>query len=366
MTEKLFILLRLGLDLTVVEDEDIDTFRNLQENEWESIRSLASEQGVSGVCFAGVQKVVNSLGVDGVKYTDIMSYLKWLGTTAKRNQFNDSQLTTTKRLAEALGRQDVKLMLMKGQANGLNYPNPMHREKGDIDCFLIKNGRCAYTEGNRIAKELGLSVDESWYKHSVINANGESVENHQYFVHTRDGKRGKNLDKTLREFVFVDKYETYPDSEILLPPVMFNALFLTYHALAHFVSEGMHLKQIVDWVMFIKKYGNDIDWAALRKMCDEFNLRVFLECTNLIASKYFRLTNVTALSAEYADLSERIITSIFNDKDFVFGSGEGNWHNRWHLITNLFKYRWKYEDVYETSIWKQIWYYATGFIFKTE
>ena len=145
MTEKLFILLRLGLDLTVVEDEDIDTFRNLQENEWESIRCLASEQGVSGVCFAGVQKVVNSLGVDGVKYTDTMSYLKWLGTTAKRNQFNDSQLTTTKRLAEALGRQDVKLMLMKGQANGLNYPNPMHREKGDIDCFLIKNGRCAYS-----------------------------------------------------------------------------------------------------------------------------------------------------------------------------------------------------------------------------
>lgn len=366
MEEKLFIILRLGLDITNTSDEPIRLFKGMTEKELEELRLLSQEQGVGGICFSGIQKVITALGQEGQSLMDTMAYLKWLGMTAKRAQLNEQQIQTTERMAEEWGKEGIKMVLMKGQANGLNYPNPMHREKGDVDVFLIRDGRCAYAEGNEAARKMGMHVDDSWYKHSVISANGESVENHQYFVHTRDGKRGKNLDKTLRELVFVDKYETYPDSEILLPPVMFNALFLTYHALAHFVSEGMHLKQIVDWVMFLKKYGNDIDWVALRKMCEEFNLRVFLECTNLIASKYFRLTNVTSLFAEYADLSERIMTSIFNDKDFVFGSGEGNWHNRWHLITNLFKYRWKYEEVYETSIWKQIWYYATGFIFKTE
>ena len=109
-----------------------------------------------------------------------------------------------------------------------------------------------------------------------------------------------------------------------------------------------------------------IDWDQLYQLCDKFSLRVFLECMNFIAMRYLMVSFSIVTTTKDTDLSEKIMTSILNDKDFVFGSGKGNWHNRLHLITNLFKYRWKYEEVYETSIWKQIWYYATGFIFKTE
>ena len=366
MEEKLFIILRLGLDITNTSDEPIRLFKGMTEKELEELRLLSQEQCVGGICFSGIQKVITALGQEGQSLMDTMACLKWLGMTAKRAQLNETQLQTTKALAGEWGKHGIKMMLMKGQANGLLYPNPMHREKGDVDVFLIRDGRCAYDEGNETARQLGFHVDDSWYKHSQIAVKGENVENHQYFVHTRDGKRGKNLDKTLRDLVFVDKYETYPDSEILLPPVMFNALFLTYHALAHFVSEGMHLKQIVDWTMFLKQEGKSIDWPQLYAMCEKYNLRVFLDCMNYIALKYFRVQGIFSTSSEMSQLAEKIMDSVLHDKDFVFSSGESGWANRRHLIKNLFKYRWKYEDIYGISIWKQLWYYATGFLFKTE
>ena len=366
MEEKLFIILRLGLDITNTSDEPIRLFKGMTEKELEELRLLSQEQGVGGICFSGIRKAITALGQEGQSLMDTMAYLKWLGMTAKRAQLNEMQLQTTKALAGEWGKHGIKMMLMKGQANGLLYPNPMHREKGDVDVFLLRDGSCAYAEGNEAARKMGMQVDDSWYKHSQISANGETVENHQYFVHTRDGKRGKNLDKKLRELVFVDKYETYPDSEILLPPVMFNALFLTYHALAHFVSEGMHLKQVVDWAMFLKQENKNIDWQILYKLSDEYKLRVFLECMNMIALRRFRIQGKFSVSSELSQQAEKIMDSVLHDKDFVFSSGESGWANRRHLIKNLFKYRWKYEEVYGISIWKQMWYYASGFLFKTE
>ena len=64
--------------------------------------------------------------------------------------------------------------------------------------------------------------------------------------------------------------------------------------------------------------------------------------------------------------TEKVLHSTLLDKDFVFGSGQGKWKNRWHIVKNLFKYRWKYTEIYQHSILRQLWYYAMGFVFKTE
>lgn len=62
----------------------------------------------------------------------------------------------------------------------------------------------------------------------------------------------------------------------------------------------------------------------------------------------------------------KVICFIFFDKYFVFSSGEGGWANRFHLVSNLFKYRWKYNKIYQENILNQLWYYVSGYLFKTE
>ena len=69
------------------------------------------------------------------------------------------------------------------------------------------------------------------------------------------------------------------------------------------------------------------------------------------------------VKSPYAD---KILHNALYEDDYVFNSGKGGWTNRVHLVKNLFHYRWKYKEIYEESIYKQLWYYATGFLFKTE
>ena len=152
-----------------------------------------------------------------------------------------------------------------------------------------------------------------------------------------------------------------------MPPVQWTAMFLTYHACAHFISEGLRLKQILDWVMFLKVHQRDVDWGAFYAFCDRNHLRVFAEAMNTIAVKYLGIKvqseNYGFKESPYAD---KIMHSALYDEDYVFNSGKSGWANRLHLVKNMFHYRWKYKEIYQTSVWQQLWWYASGYLFKTE
>lgn len=153
---------------------------------------------------------------------------------------------------------------------------------------------------------------------------------------------------------------------VVCPPVQWTAMFLTYHACAHFISEGLTLKQLLDWAMFLNKHQNDVAWEKFYKFCSRHHLSRFADVSTSIAKNYLgiKITNKDIQSD--SPYTERVLRSALYDNDYVFGSGKGNWYNRFHLIRNLWTYRWKYRDIYQMSPLRQLWYYATGFIFKTE
>lgn len=361
--KQLFKLLQLGLQITDASSIDKSVFAVLSKEEWTTIKEMAVKQGVSAIVLDGI----NQLPMDCYHLpTEIK--LKWIGEVMQIEQRNRQQTSVTNEMVGHWRKNGCRVMVMKGQANGVLYPHPEHRSPGDIDCYLINDNKEAYRIGNDIARAFGANVDESWYKHSVINYKGETFENHQFFVHTRDGKRGKQLNKELVEQMIDrnDNSRVIPGTEVDMPPVQWNAMFLTYHACAHFISEGLRLKQIVDWAMFLKAHQNDVEWDVFYAFCERNHLRRFADAMTGIAVNYLgiNISNYEIISeSSYAD---KIMQSALYDEDYVFGSGKGNWYNRFHLIRNLFHYRWKYEEVYQTSAWKQLWWYATGFIFKTE
>lgn len=361
MEKELFTLLRLGLGTGTIEKESLSDFIMLSTEKWRQLIELARKQGALGIIMDGIESL-DSTPYGFTKGLPLKLKLEIIGEVLQIEQQNKTQTTVMTDMAENWCQNGCRVMVMKGQANGIFYPRPEHRSPGDIDCYLFKD----YAVGNEIARMVGASVDESWYKHSVIQYKGETFENHHYFVHTRDGKRGKRLEKELEEELSAQDASFKIQGNVLYPPVQWNAMFLTYHACAHFVSEGLRLKQILDWAMFLNTHQNDVDWTAFYGFCERNHLKRFADAMTAIAVSYIgiKITNTSIVSeSAYAD---KIIHSALYDEDYVFGSGKGNWYNRFHLIRNMFHYRWKYEEIYQTSVWKQLWWYATGFIFKTE
>ncbi|MBO7562339.1 MAG: nucleotidyltransferase family protein [Bacteroidales bacterium] len=368
MEDNLFLLLRIGLEIEHPTDEAINLLAGLTFEEWIQLKELAARQGVAAIAFDGLNSISQQYGKEVM--CPMVSpdqwqvfLLEWMAYLFMFEQSNVLQIQVMNDLAKKWREAGFKVMIMKGQANGTLYPHPNHRSKGDIDCYLFEN----YAKGNEVARQIGAKVDMSWYKHSVISYKGESFENHQFFVHTRDGKGGKLLEKELESLLRVDASEFRELTPwTLMPPVQWTALFLTYHACSHFISEGLNLKQVLDWTMFLKKYQNDVDWNVFYKSCDRHHLSRFADVSTAIAVKYLGIKIDNGNIRVDSPYTEKVLKSALYDDDYVFGSGKGNWYNRLHLVKNLWTYRWKYRDIYEMSPLRQFWYYATGFIFKTE
>ena len=361
MERVLFALLRLGLGNTSVQKENLSDFMMLSAMQWAQLGVIAYKQGVLGIMLDGVE----NLGKTPYGFTrELMSQQKldWIGQVMLIEQENQHQVEVMNDLAWKWMKEGCRVMVMKGQANGLFYLNPYHRTPGDIDCYLFED----YARGNEIARMEGANIDERWYKHSQISYKGELFENHIYFVHTREGRRSKQLQQELEQALLVKGWSTFPESKVLLPPVQWNAMFLTYHACAHFLTEGLRLKQILDWAMFLKAHQHDVDWDAFHEYCDKYHFRRFADAMTAISTNYLGVEIKNKAITTSSPYIKRILNSTLYDEDYIYNASESIWKSRWHVVRNLFKYRWRYKEIYQESVWKQLWLYVSGFIFRTE
>lgn len=362
------MLLGLGVKTITKAEIDINSLVALTEQDWKEVKIMAEIQGVSAIVLDGIITIEDSSG-PGHKAERIVKgdwwksfIIEWIGQMIKIEQANQRQVEIMKDLSSKWQVEGCKVMVFKGQANGAFYPKSDHRTPGDIDCYLFEN----YNKGNIVAKAEGATVDDSWYKHSVISYKGEVFENHLYFVHTRDGKRGKNLEKEL-ERMLLSKDSQFTIKEcVVYPPVQWNAMFLTYHACAHFLSEGLRMKQVLDWAMFLKMHQKDVDWVAFFGFCDKYHLKKFADAITAICVNYLgvRISHKSiTIDSQYA---EAILESTLYDDDYIYSSNKGSWYKRFYVIKNLFRYKWKYDVIYEESIWRQLWYFFSGFLFHTD
>ena len=367
MQKELFMLLRLGLGISTPEKEDISILQGFTQAEWKAIEEMAQSQGIAGIVLDGLAalKAYEGTNKAGVVLPEKKFMIQWIGQVLQNYEArNMQQLLVIDSVQKEWAKEGIRTMIMKGQAMGTYYPEPKHRSPGDIDCYLFGD----YAKGNEVAKTFADSVDEGWYKHSQIFFGGQMLENHQYFVHTREGKSSKELNQVLVDQLKGDSSEfgLLSTTSALLPPPMFNALFLTYHAMTHFLEEGLKLKQILDWAMFLKREADKVDWTEFYRQCDKFHLRRFADVMTDIAVHCLGVGLDNPAVGCSSPYTEQVLKSTFYDEDYVFSSGQGGWTNRWHIVRNLWKYRWKYHKIYQHSILRQLWFYATGYIFKTE
>jgi hypothetical protein len=362
MRNVLLPLLRLGLGYGSAEDGNLSDYIMLPAKKWEALGNLAREQGVLGIMLDGVERL-ESTPFGATRELKVNQKLEWIGEVLQIEQRNLQQIAVMNDLATKWRNNGYRVMVMKGQTNATLYPKPGHRNPGDIDCYLFEH----YSDGNNIARQEGGIVDESWYKHSVISYKGETFENHQYFVHTREGKRSKQLEKELEEALKVDEDEFKQlTPSTVMPPVQWTAMFLTYHACAHFLTEGLRLKQVLDWAAFLMAHQNDVDWCAFYAFSERYHLKTFSETITSICCDYLGVEISNSNIRKNDAFTEKMLNSILYDDDYIYNEREGGWKEKWYIVKNLFRYRWKYEEIYKDSVWKQLWYYTTGYLFKTE
>ena len=362
-----FSLIRFGIGTETLDDKKAEQFLSLSMMQWRKVISLADKQGVSAIAIDGMQRLydIYSKKLKAVSETPV-EWTQWVfecvGTMTQYEQMSRAQRKIISELSEIWSKDGIRMMVFKGQANASFYPKPVHRATGDIDCWLFGDAE----KGDSLLKEAGAIVDNRWYRHSKISYKGETIENHRVMSHTRGSRKKKEMEKELRSMVHGSRLMVIEGcGKALMPTTQFNACFLTYHGLHHFLSEGLRMKQVLDWALFLKAEQDKVDWEAYNDFCKRYKLDKFAAVMNYIAGHYLNV-NIDSRQNEnekVRKLAEKVILSTLYDDDYLFNSGKNDWTVRWLLVKNMLtRDKWKYRDIAHESVCKHLWENFRGFV----
>jgi len=369
LTKLFFLLFRIGLDNDFLLDDSCKELLTLPLKQWCSLLNMAERHGSGAIAFDGVNGLYNTYGKEVKAARESPTeWTQWVFECAGRmslyEQRSSLQKSVIAELVNIWASEEIKMMIFKGQANASFYPIPDHRASGDIDCWLFGDAE----KGDDIMARHGAVIDFKWYRHSKISFRGEIIENHRVFAHTRGHKRNKVMEDEMRTMLTSSDLHTIEGcGDALMPSAQFNACFLTYHGLHHFVSEGLRVKQILDWAVFLQKEQDKVDWNLFNDFCEQYKLDRFAEVMNFIASEYLGVqlkSSDIKVDGSYAD---KIIQSTLYDDDYLFNSGKGDWAVRWLLVKNMLtRDKWKYRDIAQQNVLKQLWCSSMGALFNRD
>jgi len=346
--EALLPLLRRGLGKEAGAADPLP----LDGERWLRVFRQASDQGVLALVWDGVRQLPAAL------QPPRELRLRWAYNVERIEQRYARQRSRAEELARLFAAEGIRTVVLKGLAVSRLYPVPEHRPCGDLDCFLMGG----YERGNRAAEAAGATVARDFYKHSHIDFRGLTVENHRFCTSVRGSRRVKAFERHLQGLLAAAPMQPLPGTELLVPPADFTALFLTRHALMHFLSEGISLRHLCDWAVFIDREGAQVDWAAFREVAAEHDLLRFAEVLSDLSVRCLGVAE-NPLPADGAALADRVLENILSERRPLFNTSASTWTKRLRLVGNFCRSRWKFREVYGRNFLLELVRFPCGFIF---
>ena len=320
--------------------------RSLTSDEWRAIYRDSVEQGVTAVVF----DFVKTLSKSGAP--DMTLLMEWLSAATGVEQTMRRMQIKAEDFAEAMKKREVPVVVLKEMAFAQYYPNPLHRECGDLDCYMMGKKE----EGDRITVELGGKVEEAGYKHSHLYYKGLTIENHRFFTDFDNTPRGILTERVLGELMH-EGQTLIGISKFCCPSANFNALFLLKYAQRHFINEGIRMRHVLDWALFLKGEQENVDWSRVLPMLETTRTALFSGVMTAIAIQYLHIDvhnkGLLAL-AESAEqqMVDAVLADIMGEQPAIYV--DGLWHKTKRILRR-FRRMWKFRSLASESYPRMVW-----------
>ena len=328
-----------------------------QNIDWGTLEALAERHGLSAVLVDGIEKFPED------KRPPKQVLLQWIGETLQGFEYRyELYRRAISEMAAFYNAHGFKMMVLKGYACSLDWPKPEHRPCGDIDIWLFGEQKDADAA---IAKEKGFKIDSGHHHHTVFYWRDFMVENHYDFINVHHNKSNTELEKIFKGLGADDSYsiDIYGE-KVYLPSPNLHALFLLRHAINHFASSEISLRQLLDWGFFVKAHSKEVDWCWLHEVLEHFGMKQMYGIFNAICVEDlgFDLKYFSWVQFELS-LKERVLEEIISPK-------YPNDMPRNIFVRVIYKYRrwkangWKHELCYNESMWSAFWSGVWGHLLK--
>ena len=224
-------------------------------------------------------------------------------------------------IADLLSANNIKYVFIKGVASASYYKESTLRMMGDVDVLI---DRCDTEKVNTLLQKLGYTTNDDIFKedghigykreisgtlsicevHFVINGIPDSLADiFERYI-------GNILDNT--------KEITVANGKCLVPNDFHHGIVLLLHTANHLTNEGVGLRHLCDWAVFVNSLSNDEFVDLFEAPLKEMGLWRFAQLLTICCEKYLGIDKKQWVGEAEESLIGNIIADILTGGNFGY------------------------------------------------
>ena len=224
---------------------------SLKEADWKELYAIAKKQALLGVLFHGIQRLPKELAPEQ------KLLMQWMVMAEMIRKQNIKLFQDSVKVCQNFENEGFANCILKGQGNALLYPDPYMRTLGDIDIYLLGGRKKILKYVDRVCPNQVMR-----YHHVDFPVMKTAIEVHFtpsymfYPIHNR--RMQKWFEEVMGEQC--NHRVSLPDGygKIHVPKVSFNVIYILSHLYRHIFTEGIGLRQLLDYYFVLVKWHTDL------------------------------------------------------------------------------------------------------------
>lgn len=292
--------------------------------EWKELYSIAKQQSLVGICFAGLQKLQRQC-----QCPPEALYLRWMGMAAKIQQQGEKHREVIGRVCELLTTKGIDAIFMKGlvcaeryvvrgaASDTDNFSNhstlttnlSLLRQCGDIDFVVCEEDFAKTLDALEEVAEVDRSLVHEHHGMAHMDpSTGPGQDSVQlephYKIHNYQNPWNDRMMRRLQKEV-MDAPKCYVEiggKKIRKFPMEFEGMFLVSHMVNHVYEEGLGLRQVIDfafWINALKVRGERLEVRDEGLEVRGFDMELYHE--------YLRKMNMTRAARIFTCICEKYL-----------------------------------------------------------
>lgn len=224
---------------------------SLKEADWKELYAIAQKQALLGVLFHGIQRLPKELAPEQ------KLLMQWMVMAEQIRKQNIRLFLDSVKVCQNFENKGFANCILKGQGNALLYPDPYMRTPGDIDIYLTGGRKRVMQYINKVCPNQVMR-----YHHVDFPVMKTAIEVHftpsYMFFPIHNSRMQKWFEEVMGEQC--NHRVSLPDGygEIHVPQVSFNVIYILSHLYRHIFTEGIGLRQLLDYYFVLVKWHTDL------------------------------------------------------------------------------------------------------------
>ena len=224
---------------------------SLKEVDWKELYAIAQKQALLGVLFYGIRRLPKELAPEQ------KLLMQWMVMAEQIRKQNIRLFQDSVKVCQNFENEGFANCILKGQGNALLYPDSYMRTPGDIDICLSGSRRKIMKYVDRVCPNQVMR-----YHHVDFPVMKTAIEVHftpsYMFFPVHNCRMQKWFKEVMGEQC--NHRVSLPDGygEIHVPHVSFNVIYILSHLYRHIFTEGIGLRQLLDYYFVILKWHTDL------------------------------------------------------------------------------------------------------------